>query len=208
MPTSSKAQGSLQSAGSCPTRSTVARAATALRPVLAAGVMLALMSGASAAPAFGQDIRLAGGVTLPRTGNGADIGGQVQASIELGPRTSGVGVRVDVLYAQSPRSAMSVGDLVFGGQSVRTMAAVGGLFYRHEVRDVAPYLLAGGGAYGQTGTNGVALGVHAGIGVDYQGARYRPFVEARLHRVHGDDGALALQRRERSLVSALMGFRF
>jgi hypothetical protein len=88
------------------------------------------------------------------------------------------------------------------------MAAVGGLFYRHEVRDVAPYLLAGGGAYGQTGTNGVALGVHAGIGVDYQGARYRPFVEARLHRVHGDDGALALQRRERSLVSALMGFRF
>ncbi len=162
----------------------------------------------ASAPAQGQDFRVAGGVTLPRTGNGADIGGQVQASIELGPRASGVGIRMDVLYAQSPTSAMSVGDLVFGGQSVRTMAAVGGLFYRREVRDVAPYLVAGGGAYGQTGTSGVALGVHAGIGVDYHGTRTRPFVEARLHRLRGDDGALALQRRERSLISALLGFRF
>jgi hypothetical protein len=169
---------------------------------IALGVALATV------PVEGQDFRVAGGVTLPRTGNGAEIGGQVQASIELGPRASGVGVRVDVLYAQSPASAMSVGDLVFGGQSVRTMAAVGGLFYRREVRDVAPYLLAGGGAYGQTGTSGVALGVHAGLGVDYHGARYRPFVEARLHRLRGDDGAMALQRRERSLISALLGFRF
>jgi hypothetical protein len=132
----------------------------------------------------------------------------VQASVELGPRTSGVGVRVDLLYSQTPSRALSVGDLVFGGQTSRTMAAVGGLFYRREVRDFAPYVLAGGGAYEQSASSGIALGVHGGVGVDYAGARYRPFVEARVHRLRGDDGAQVLQRRERSLVSALFGFRF
>lgn len=172
------------------------------RPALLAACLVA-------APVAAQDFRVAGGVTLPPAGGrGADIGGQVQASIEAGPRGSGVGVRVDLLYSQTPSQAMSVGDMVFGGQSMRTMAAVGGLFYRHEVRDFAPYLLAGGGAYGQTGTSGATLGVHGGIGVDYAGARYRPFVEARVHRLRGDDGAVALQRRERSLISALVGFRF
>ncbi|MBK6485768.1 MAG: hypothetical protein IPF98_02625 [Gemmatimonadetes bacterium] len=158
-----------------------------------------------AVPAAAQDYRVAGGMSLPRDGT---IGGQVQASAELGPRTSGFGVRVDLLYSQTPSRALSVGDLVFGGQSTRTMAAVGGLFYRREVRDFAPYLLAGGGAYEQTGTAGVALGVHGGVGVDYAGARYRPFVEARMHRLQGAGDAEVLQHRERSLISALFGFRF
>jgi hypothetical protein len=170
--------------------------------MLVAGLVLAVPAGA-------QDYRVAGGVTLPRAGTaGADIGGQVQASMELGPRANGVGVRVDVLYSQSAASALSVGDVVFGGRSTRTMAAAGGLFYRHEVRDFTPYLLAGGGAYGQTGMAGVALGVHGGIGVDYAGARMRPFVEARMHRWRGDATAVTVQQRERSLVSALVGFRF
>jgi hypothetical protein len=158
-----------------------------------------------ARPLAAQDFRVAGGMSLPR---GGEIGGQVQASVELGPRTSGVGVRVDLLYSQTPSRALSVGDLVFGGQTSRTMAAVGGLFYRREVRDFAPYVLAGGGAYEQSASSGIALGVHGGVGVDYAGARYRPFVEARVHRLRGDDGAQVLQRRERSLVSALFGFRF
>ena len=158
-----------------------------------------------ATPAAAQDYRVAGGMSLPRDGA---IGGQVQASAELGPRTSGFGVRVDLLYSQTPSPALSVSDLVFAGQSTRTMAAVGGLFYRREVREFAPYLLAGGGAYEQTGRAGVALGVHGGIGVDYAGARYRPFVEARVHRLQGRDDAQLLQRRERSLIAALFGFRF
>lgn len=163
----------------------------------------------AAAPLAAQDFRVAGGVTLPPAGGrGADIGGQVQASIEAGPRGSGIGVRFDLLYSQSPAQAMSVGDLVFAGQSMRTMAAVGGLFYRREVRDFAPYLLAGGGAYGQSGTSGVTLGVQGGVGVDYAGSRYRPFMEARVHRLRGDDGGVALQRRERSLIAALVGVRF
>ncbi|MEP7382031.1 MAG: hypothetical protein ABI910_10115 [Gemmatimonadota bacterium] len=158
-----------------------------------------------ATPLAAQDYRVAGGMALPR---GGDIGGQMQASVELGPRTSGFGLRVDVLYSQTPSRALSIGDLVSGGQSHRTMAAVGGLFYRHEVRDFAPYVVAGGGAYEQSGSSGIALGVHGGVGVDYAGNRYRPFVEARLHRLHGDAGADVLQRRERSLVSALVGVRF
>ena len=91
---------------------------------------------------------------------------------------------------------------------MRTMAAAGGLFYRREVRDFAPYLLAGGGAYGQTGMTGVALGLHGGVGVDYAGSRMRPFAEARLHRWRGDEGAVTVQQRERSLISALVGLRF
>lgn len=166
----------------------------------------ALVLGAVAArPVAAQDFRVAGGMSLPRRG---EIGGQVQASVELGPRTSGVGVRVDLLYSQTPAQALSMGDLVFGGQSNRTMAAVGGLFYRREVRDFAPYVLAGAGAYQQSVSSGVALGAHGGVGVDYAGARYRPFVEARVHRLRGDEGAQVAQRRERSLVSALFGFRF
>lgn len=162
-----------------------------------------------AAPLAAQDFRVAGGVTLPRAGsNGSDIGGQVQASMELGPRTSGMGIRVDLLYSQTPSQAMSVGDIVFGGRSMRTMAAAGGVFYRREVRDFAPYLLAGGGAYGQTGMAGVALGLHGGVGVDYAGSRMRPFAEARMHRWRGDEGAVTVQQRERSLISALVGLRF
>lgn len=162
-----------------------------------------------AAPLGAQDFRVAGGVTLPRAGsNGSDIGGQVQASMELGPRTSGVGIRVDLLYSQTSSQAMSVGDIVFGGRSMRTMAAAGGVFYRREVRDFAPYLLAGGGAYGQTGMPGVALGLHGGVGVDYAGSRMRPFAEARMHRWRGDEGAVTVQQRERSLISALVGLRF
>lgn len=173
----------------------------------AAAVALMALVVLGAGQAAAQDVRLGGGVTLPRHG-GTEIGGQVQASLELGPRDAGIGLRLDVLYAQSPASAMSVGDLVFAGQSARTMAAVGGIFYRREVRDFAPYLLAGGGAYGQSGMAGVALGAHGGLGVDYSANRYRPFVEARAHRWRGDGGATALQQRERSLISVLMGVRF
>lgn len=177
--------------------------------VATVATVAAVAAFAVATPVVAQDFRMAGGVTLPPAGGrGADIGGQVQASIEAGPRGSGVGVRFDLLYSQTPAQAMSVGDLMFAGQSTRTMAAVGGLFYRREVRDFAPYLLAGGGAYGQTGLSGATLGVHGGVGVDYAGARYRPFVEARVHRLRGDDGAVALQRRDRSLIAALVGFRF
>lgn len=167
------------------------------------GVLFALVCAASAAKA--QDWRLAGGMALPQ---GGDIGGQVQASVELGPRTSGFGVRLDLLYSQTTARALSVGDLVSAGQARRTMAAVGGVFYRHEIRDVAPYLIAGGGAYEQGVGTGVALGVHGGVGIDYAGSRYRPFVEARVHRLRGDTGAELSQRRERSLVSALVGVRF
>lgn len=178
---------------------------------LAAALFIAALAAALfiAAPLAAQDFRVAGGVTLPRAGsNGSDIGGQVQASMELGPRTSGVGIRVDLLYSQTSSQAMSVGDIVFGGRSMRTMAAAGGVFYRREVRDFAPYLLAGGGAYGQTGMPGVALGLHGGVGVDYAGSRMRPFAEARMHRWRGDEGAVTVQQRERSLISALVGLRF
>lgn len=179
--------------------------------VLPAALFIAALAAALfiAAPLAAQDFRVAGGVTLPRAGsNGSDIGGQVQASMELGPRTSGVGIRVDLLYSQTSSQAMSVGDIVFGGRSMRTMAAAGGVFYRREVRDFAPYLLAGGGAYGQTGMPGVALGLHGGVGVDYAGSRMRPFAEARMHRWRGDEGAVTVQQRERSLISALVGLRF
>ncbi len=167
------------------------------------GVLIALVCVASSARA--QDWRVAGGMSLPR---GGDIGGQVQASVELGPRTSGFGVRMDLLYSQTPAPALSVGDLVSAGQTHRTMAAVGGLFYRHEIRDVAPYLIAGGGAYEQGAGTGVALGVNGGLGIDYAGSRYRPFVEARVHRIRGDPRAALTRARERSLVSALVGLRF
>ncbi len=167
------------------------------------GVLLALVCARSVVRA--QDWRVAGGMMLPR---GGDIGGQVQASVELGPRTSGFGVRMDVLYSQTPAPALSVSDLVSSGQTRRTMAAVGGLFYRHEVRDVAPYVIAGGGAYQQGAGTGIALGMHGGLGIDYAGSRYRPFVEARVHRIRGDAGAALTQARERSLVSALVGLRF
>ncbi|MCC6930068.1 MAG: hypothetical protein IT359_13880 [Gemmatimonadaceae bacterium] len=159
-----------------------------------------------------QDFRVGGGVTLPRGANaghaGSEIGGQVQASIELGPRTNGLGVRLDLLFAQSAAPPLSIGEAVVAGRTARTMAAAGGLFYRHEVRDFAPYLLAGGGAYGQSGMPGVALGAHGGIGVDYAGARWRPFAEARMHRWRGDGAAVTVQQRERSLISALVGLRF
>lgn len=176
-----------------------------------AAVLALLLTVTGAGSLAAQDFRVAGGVTLPR-GNagvaGGDIGGQVQASIELGPRTSGVGVRVDVLYSQNAAAPLALSDVVVNGRTARTMAAVGGLFYRHELRDFSPYLLAGGGAYGQTGMPGVALGVHGGIGVDYAGSRWRPFAEARLHRWRGDAAAVTTQQRERSLVSALVGLRF
>ena len=162
-----------------------------------------------ASPVFAQDFRVAGGVTIPRVnGRGAQVGGQVQASAEFGIPTSGFGMRLDLLYAQSPGQSLSLADAVTAGQSMRTVAAVGGVFYRREMRDVAPYVVAGGGAYGQTGTSGASLGVHGGIGMDFNGARTHPFFEARMHRLQSDKGALAVQRRERSLVSALIGFRF
>lgn len=175
-----------------------------------AGILLAVASIAFLhRPLAAQDFRLGGGVTLPRHGDrGAQIGGQAQASIEVGPRTSGFGLRMDVLYSQTAAPALSITDAVVGGQTVRTFAAAGGVFYRREVRDFAPYLLGGAGAYGQTATSGVSLGAHAGAGVDWSGARYRPFIEARLHRWRGDAGSVAVSSRERQLVSALVGLRF
>ena len=71
---------------------------------------LLLAGGFLAAPLLAQDYRVAGGVTLPRAGGtGAAIGGQVQASVELGPRSAGVGVRFDVLFSQSSAPALSHG---------------------------------------------------------------------------------------------------
>jgi hypothetical protein len=160
-------------------------------------------------PLAAQDFRVGGGITLPSFGDrNGHIGGQAQASVELGPRTSGFGLRMDVLYSHTSSPALALSSAVRGGQTSRTFAAAGGLFYRREVRDFAPYLIGGGGAYGQTGTSGVSLGVHAGIGVDYSASRYRPFVEARMHRWQGDVGSVALASRERRLVSALVGLRF
>jgi hypothetical protein len=162
-------------------------------------------------PAAAQDFRLGGGVTIPDGaggGRGTQVGGQVQASIELGPRSSGLGVRLDMLYSQTSRSALSLGDVVVAGQSQRTYAAVGGLFYRREMGSVAPYLLGGGGVYGQSTSTGAALGVHGGIGIDYAGTKYHPFVEARVHRFRADDGSTAVRSREQRLVSALVGLRF
>lgn len=176
----------------------------AVRVLLTAAVGVLLTT-----PLLAQDFRIAGGVTLPRvSGRGAQVGGQVQASAEVGLATSGFGVRLDWLYAQSPGQSLSLADAVVAGQTMRTIAAVGGVFYRREMRDVAPYLVAGGGAYGQTGTSGASFGVHGGIGVDYNGARSHPFFEARMHRLQGDAGNQAVQQRERSLISALVGFRF
>jgi hypothetical protein len=160
-------------------------------------------------PLAAQDFRVGGGITLPSFGDrNGHVGGQAQASVELGPRTSGFGVRMDVLYSQTSAPALALSDAVFGGQTSRTFAAAGGLFYRREVRDFAPYLIGGGGAYQQTGTSGVSLGMHAGVGVDYAGSRYRPFFEARMHRWQGSAGSVALSSRERRLVSALVGLRF
>jgi hypothetical protein len=162
-----------------------------------------------ARPLVAQDFRVGGGITLPSFGDrNGHIGGQGQASIELGPRTSGFGVRMDVLYSQTSAPALALDDLVSGGQTARTFAAAGGLFYRREVRDFAPYVIGGGGAYGQTGMSGVSLGVNAGVGVDYAGSRYRPFFEARMHRWQGDAGSVAVSSRERRLVSAIVGLRF
>lgn len=169
-----------------------------------AGVCMAIASSSLAA----QDFRVAGGVALPRIGRGGAVGGQGQASIEMGPQGSGLGIRLDLLYAQTATAALSLDDVVKGGQTTRTYAAAGGLFYRRDVRDFAPYVLAGAGAYGQTASSGVALGVHGGVGVDWAGSRSRPFMEARLHRLRGDAGSLAVERRERSLISALVGLRF
>lgn len=182
------------------TRARIARSRASLTVLSALAALVCVVPEASA-----QDFRVAGGMSLPR---GGDIGGQVQASVEMGPRTSGFGLRVDVLYSQTPARALSIGDYVSAGQTHRTMAAVGGLFYRHEVRDLAPYLVAGAGAYDQGNGTGIALGVNGGVGIDYAGSRYRPFVEARIHRLRGDAGADLLQRRERSLVAALVGVRF
>lgn len=169
-----------------------------------AGMCMAIASSSLAA----QDFRVAGGVALPRIGRGGTIGGQGQASIEMGPQGSGLGIRLDLLYAQTATAALSLDDVVKGGQTMRTYAAAGGLFYRRDVRDFSPYVLAGAGAYGQTASSGVALGVHGGVGVDWAGSRSRPFMEARLHRLRGDQGSLAVERRERSLISALVGLRF
>lgn len=155
-----------------------------------------------------QDFRIAGGVALPTMGRGGTVGGQGQASIEMGPRNSGLGVRFDVLYAQTAASALSLGDVVKNGQTTRTYAAAGGIFYRRDVRDFAPYLIAGAGAYGQTASSGVALGLNGGIGVDWAGNSTHPFMEARIHRFRGDNGSIAVERRERSLISALVGLRF
>ena len=170
-----------------------------------AAVVALVVSGSAGA----QDFRLGGGITLPDgAGRGANVGGQVQASVEMGPRASGLGVRVDMLYSQSTRAALSLGDAVVGGQTQRMYAAVGGLFYRREVGDVAPYLLAGGGVYGQSVASGAALGVHAGIGIDYAGTSHRPFAEVRIHRWGGSDGSTAVASRQQRLVSALVGLRF
>lgn len=171
--------------------------------MLAASTMLLV----AAAPVAAQDFRLGGGLALPR-GNGGTVGGQAQASIEVGPQTTGFGMRVDLLYAQTAAPALSLAHAVSAGQATRTYAAAGGVFYRRDVRDFAPYVIAGAGAYGQTASPGVSLGLHGGAGVDWAGTRTRPFVEARVHRLRGDAGSVALQRRERSLISALVGVRF
>lgn len=158
--------------------------------------------------AFAQDFRIAGGVALPSEGRGGTIGGQGQASIEMGPRNAGFGMRLDVLYAQTSASALSLGDAVRSGVTTRTYAAAGGIFYRRAVRDFAPYVIAGAGAYGQTASSGVALGVNGGVGVDWAGTKRRPFMEARIHRFRGNGGDVALQERQRSLISAVVGVRF
>ena len=171
-------------------------------------VMITIALGVASSSLSAQDFRIAGGVALPREGRGGTIGGQGQASIEMGPRNAGFGVRLDVLYAQTSGSALSLTDVVKNGQTTRTYAAAGGIFYHRDVRDFAPYVIAGLGAYGQTASSGVALGANGGVGVDWAGSRSRPFMEARIHRFRGDAGSIAVERRERSLISALIGLRF
>jgi hypothetical protein len=125
----------------------------------------------------------------------------------MGPRSAGFGMRLDVLYAQTS-SALSLGDAVKNGETSRTYAAAGGIFYRRDVRDLAPYVIAGVGAYGQTASSGMALGVNGGLGVDWHGSQTRPFMEVRMHRFQGDARDIVVQDRQRSLVSALVGLRF
>ena len=69
-------------------------------------------------PLAAQVFRIGGGAG----DRGGQIGGQGQASVELGPQTSGFGVRMDLIYNQTTSPALSAADAVRAGRTMRTYA--------------------------------------------------------------------------------------
>ena len=166
-----------------------------MRPSILAAVTFAILTGATPLPAQRPvTVGVAAGGSLPqgRFGDGADAGWHALGTLALGNPAHPLGLRVDGAYNRFGAGGEA------GGLSQTVSSATLNPTYRlpSAGRPVAPYLMAGAGAYhldcsGDDACGGTTrFGWNAGVGTRFVGLGLRGFVEARFHRVSVAGGAV------------------
>jgi hypothetical protein len=165
----------------------------------ALAALAALPQDASAQVRFG----VGGGPVFPLGdfGDAVNTGLHGGLALELGLPIIPVGVRADLMLQRFG----GVGDI---GDMTEVFGTINGRFGLLPLPLVSAYLTAGGGLYSSTWdpTPGVDservtdFGINAGVGGSVNLLVIRPFVEARFHRVLGDNA--------RSFIPILVGVYF
>lgn len=195
--------------------------------VLAAARMVTLLGTLAALPRIlvAQGAPSRGPIVGAHVGASAPVG-DYQHTLELGVAAAVIveawparqlGVRADFAYARFPRQADEFADVLSG--YLRYLSAVGSVVValRDPERGVAPYVLAGGGAYHVKSADRVELGppfgtdarsgtvtrpgIAGGVGVRFPLGRALGTVEARVEHVLAEGPDL-------TLVPVTVGIRF
>jgi hypothetical protein len=152
-----------------------------------AAVILTTTAGAQSAKPISLGISL--GAAIP-TGDFGDVYQTgYNGTVSLGFQSAGspVGLRVDGMFNQFPDRS----DLVIPRPDYRIISGNANLVYALPGVGIRPYLIGGGGIYGQRpdvdGADSESdFGVNGGIGAAFQLSGFTTFIEARYHHIFSE----------------------
>ena len=156
---------------------------------IAAAALTAFGSTASAQSTKPISLGISIGAAIP-VGDFADVYNTgYNGTVSLGFNSVGtpLGIRIDGMYNSFPDRD----DLIVARPDYRITSANANLVYALPGVGIRPYLIGGGGIYGQKpdvdGAETTSdFGVNGGLGASFQLSGFRTFIEARYHHIFSD----------------------
>ncbi len=157
---------------------------------IAALAIAALGTTASAQSTKPISLGVSLGASIP-TGDFGDIYQTgYNGTVSLGFNSAGtpLGLRVDGMFNSFPDRS----DLVIPRSDYRILGANANLVYALPGVGIRPYLIGGGGIYGQKpdidgAETTTDFGLNGGLGASFQLSGFRTFIEARYHHIMSDN---------------------
>jgi hypothetical protein len=157
---------------------------------LAAAALLAFSTASNAQSTKPISLGISLGAAIP-TGDFGDIYQTgYNGTLSLGFQSAGspIGIRLDGMYNKFPDRS----DLVISRPDYRIIGGSANLVYALPGVGIRPYLIGGGGYYGQKADVEDAetfsdFGLNGGIGASFQLSGFSTFIEARYHHIFSEE---------------------